>query len=100
MRKNIIIILPEKNSLSKVSRNKIIKSFLKKSVDWLKVQDNIYNIILNELDNITCIQVYQDNVVRLHLKPKDYFEQKNTSILIEEPFYGEILRETLVELLQ
>ena len=43
-----------------------------------------YDYILNEIDNINTIQIYKDNVLRLHLKHKDYEVPKSIILNADE----------------
>ena len=93
MREKILIIIPDRINLEKLTKQQILEGFLKQ-----KSYHYVCEYILKELDNIQCIQVYNDNVVRLHLRPKDHFSSK-TSIFIEDYISGKILIEILNELL-
>ena len=43
-----------------------------------------YDYILNEIDNINTIQIYKDDVVRLHLNHGHYEEPKSIILIADE----------------
>lgn len=97
MRKKILIVMSERTG--QISKEKVLKKFLKQiSICRTETEYHVCNDILTELDNIECIQIYDDNVVRLHLKAKNHFNSR-TSIIIEEYIYGTILKEILYEII-
>ena len=87
------IFIQYENCLKSVNRGELFK-FLAKRVldkdyefciynDELKsFYENTYDFILKHLNEITCIQIYQDNVLRLHLK-HGYFDSPK-SIFVED----------------
>ena len=98
VRGKVLIIVPGK--IVEVSKEEILESFLKQIVTWsLKsVGYNVCSDIIRELDELGCIQVYNDKVVRLHIKAKDHYS-RGTSTIISNKTYGEALLMILNNLL-
>jgi hypothetical protein len=67
-----------KNNFREIEREELKNFLLPKSV--LGKARFAYDDLFYHLENITCIQIYQDKVVRLHLKCEPY--QKNKSVFL------------------
>lgn len=76
-----------------IEKKYVIKKLLKENAKLNKlVREGIcwtlnfqtYNHILNEIDNINTIQIYQDDVVRLHLNHEHYEIPKSIMLIAEE----------------
>lgn len=96
-REKILIIIPERTE--QILKEKVLEKFLKQiAICRTETEYHVCNDILTELDNIERIQIYDDNVVRLHLKIRNHFSPK-TSIIIEDYHYGTILKEILYKII-
>lgn len=67
------------SNIKKVDKNQLFQFLAEKSnknfnsnICQHGVYENAYEFILKNLNETTCIQVYQDNVIRLHLKHEYY----------------------------
>lgn len=83
-----------------VEKKYIIKKLLKENAKLNRlVREGIcwtlnletYNHILNEIDNINTIQIYEDDVVRLHLN-HEHHEISKSIILVAEEEETELLK--------
>ena len=83
-----------------VSKKYVIEKLLKENVKMKYVTAayihgslnlGTYDYILNEIDNITTIQIYKDDVVRLHLSYGHYEEPKSI-ILFADKDETEVLK--------
>ena len=81
VRGKILVIVPGK--IVEVSKEEVFKSFLKQTVTCgLKAAGYaVCTDIIRELENLECIQVYNDNVVRLHMKAKDHYSPRTSTII-------------------
>lgn len=70
-KKRIIEILNKENAKKyKETWNKYYENYRKKFSE-------VYEVILENIDNIGTIQIYQDNIIRLHLKHGHYEKPKS-----------------------
>ena len=83
-----------------VSKKYVIEKLLKENAKiYNPIGERIYGIlnlgtydyILNEIDNINTIQIYKDDVVRLHLN-HGHYETPKSIILIAEEEETEVLK--------
>lgn len=73
-----------------LKENAKLNRLVKEGIYWT-LNFQTYNNILNEIDNIDTIQIYEDDVVRLHLN-HEHHERPKSIILIAEEEETELLK--------